>query len=106
MKGFSLKFYTYECQKYNGLLVHEWLLEFAKKNKVQGGSAFRAIAGYGRHGIMHEEHFLELASNVPIEVVFILTEEKTEEFLKLLEVESLDLFYTKELIEYGALKSK
>ena len=37
------------------------VLEQAKKQGVRGGSAFRAIAGFGRHGILHEEHFFELA---------------------------------------------
>ena len=62
MKGICLKFYTYELQKHQGVLLFEWLLEFAKKNGIRGGSAFRALAGFGRHGVMHAEHFFELAS--------------------------------------------
>ena len=103
MKGVCLKFYMNEHQKHSGMLIHEWLLEFAKKNEIHGGSVFRAIAGYGRHGIMHEEHFFELASAVPIEVVFIMTENETKRFLDLLRTEVLDLIYVKFPIEYGAL---
>ena len=31
------------------------------------GSAFRAIAGFGRHGVLHEQHFYELAGDLAIE---------------------------------------
>jgi len=106
MKGICLRFYTHENQKHSGVLLYEWLLEFAKKNKIQGGSAFRGIAGFGRHGILHEEHFFELASNVPVEIVFILSEKEAENFLDLLKVEIVDLIYTKTSIEYGVLNNK
>ena len=40
---------------------------------VHGGSAFRAIAGFGRHGHMHEETFFELAGELAVKVEFIWT---------------------------------
>lgn len=103
MKGVCLKFYTYEFQKHHGVLLYEWLLEFAKKNEIHGGSAFRGLAGFGRHGVMHEEHFFELASDVPVEVEFIISEKEIAKFLELLKEEKIDLFYTKSEIEYGSL---
>lgn len=105
MKGFSLKFYAYEFQKHNGILMYEWLLEFAKKNGIHGGSAFRGIAGFGRKGAMHEEHFFELASDVPVEVSFIIPENEMNRFLELLKNEKTDLFFTKSEIEYGTLSN-
>ena len=100
--------HTYEYQKHrNGTLLYEWILEFAKHNKIHGGSAFRGIAGFGRHDVLHEEHFFELASNVPIELVFIMSEPEAEKFLKLLkDVQIPDLLYVKTPIEYGALNDK
>lgn len=106
MKGVCLRFYTYENQKHGTMLLFEWLLEFAKKNKIPGGSAFRGIAGYGRHGILHEEHFFELASNVPIEVVFVMSLQEAESFLDLLRKEALHLFYAKTPVEYGVLNEE
>lgn len=105
MKGVCLKFYTYESQKHKGMLLYEWLLEFAQKNKIRGGSAFRGVAGYGRHGVLHEEHFFELASDVPIEVVFILSEMEEISFLNLLKEEISGLFYVKAPVEYGILNA-
>ena len=103
MKGIYLKFYTYEFQKHHGVLLFEWLLEFAKKNGIRGGSAFRALAGFGRHGVMHEEHFFELASDVPVEVQFIISEKEVDLLLDLLKKEKINLFYTKAEIEFGNL---
>lgn len=105
MKGICLKFYTYEFQKHRGMLLYEWLLEFAKRNGIHGGSAFRAIAGFGRHGVMHEEHFFELASDVPIEVKFVISEKESIRLFDLLKNEEVDLFYMKSEVEYGSLKT-
>lgn len=106
MKGVCLKFYTYELQKHQDILLYEWLLEFAKDNGIDGGSVFRAIAGFGRHGVMHQQHFFELAANVPVEVNFFLQEEEAIRFLGLLKNEKIDIFYTKSNIEYGIINNK
>ena len=59
-KGSYLKFYVQEKRRLHGKLAYEWLLEQAKGLGIQGGSAFRAVAGFGRHGVLHEEvHFLQ-----------------------------------------------
>ena len=66
MKSTVLRFYMHENRKLHGRLLYEWLLEHAKKMGIHGGSAFRAIAGYGRHGVLHEQHFFELAGDLPV----------------------------------------
>jgi PII-like signaling protein len=103
MKGFQLTFYTHENRQHKGILLYEWLLERAKKFAVPGGSVFQASAGFGRHGIIHEEHFFELAANVPVIVTFILDEEKCADFIQLVEQENLSIFFTKIPLEYGVL---
>src|SRR4026208_439796 len=59
----------------------------------RGGSAFRAIAGFGRHHTMHEAHFIELAGLQPIEVEFIVTDKEGEDLLDLIRREKVRLFY-------------
>jgi uncharacterized protein len=103
MQGVYLKFYVTEQRRHHGILAYEWLLEEAKRLGLHGGSAFRAIAGYGRHGRMHEEHFLELAGNVPVEVGFALTEEDAQRFIAHLAGEQLQLFYIKLPLEMGVV---
>jgi PII-like signaling protein len=101
MKGIHLRFYTYENRKHHGLPVYEWLLEQARKRGVHGGSAFRAIAGYGREGRLHEQTFFELAGEVPVLVEFVVTSQEADQLLALVAAEKLDLFYTRLATEYG-----
>ena len=106
MKGTYLRFYMHENRKHHGILLYEWLLETAKKAGVHGGSAFRAIAGYGRHGILHEQHFFELAGDLTIEVEFLLADEQADSFLDVLRGEKVRLFYAKTSAEYGMIEGK
>jgi PII-like signaling protein len=101
MQGVYLKFYVQESRRHHGILAYEWLLEAAKKLGVDGGSAFRAIAGFGRHGKLHEEHFFELAGDVSVEVGFALTEEQAQQLLANLAGEKLRMFYIKLPLEMG-----
>ena len=103
MQGIFLKFYVSEYREHNGILLFEWLLERAKKIGIHGGTAVRAIAGFGRHGILHEETLLELTSDLPVEVGFVLSEEESRRFMDLLQAENIDLFYVRFPVEYGFL---
>jgi uncharacterized protein len=103
MKGVSLRFYMNEFQKHNGILMYEWLLETAKKQGVKGGSVFKAIAGYGRNGILHEEHFFELASNVSVEVLFFLSKKEAIELVNVIKKEISQLFYSLSEIDFGTV---
>lgn len=103
MQGIFLKFYVSEYREHNGIILFEWLLERAKKIGIHGGTAVRAVAGFGRHGILHEETFLELSADLPVEVSFVLSEEETRRFTDLLQAENIDLFYVKFPVEYGFL---
>lgn len=101
MKGVHLRFYTYENRKHHGLLVYEWLLQQARKLGIHGGSAFRAMAGFGRHGKLHEQHFFELAGEEPVLIEFIAGTEEADRLLELLAAEGLGLFYVRSAVEYG-----
>ena len=103
MQGVYLKFYVLEGRRHRGMLAYEWLLEQAKKLGLSGGSAFRAIAGFGRHGVLHEEHFFELAGDLPVEVGFVLTEEEAQRFLAHLGNEELRLVYVKLPLVHGVV---
>jgi len=103
MQGVYLKFYVQEKRQHHSILAYEWLLETAKKLGIHGGSAFRAIAGYGRHGRLHEEHFFELAGDLPVEVGFALTEHEAQSLLAHLAGEKLKLFYIKVPLEMGVV---
>lgn len=103
MQGVHLKFYVQENRRHHGILAYEWLLQEAKRLGLHGGSAFRAIAGFGRHGRLHEEHFFELAGDLSVEVSFALTEEEAGQLLAHLAGEQLKLFYLKLPLEMGVV---
>jgi len=105
MRGTYLRFYVHEGQKHGGLLLYEWLLERAKKSGIPGGSAFRALAGFGRHGVFHEAHFFELAGDLPVEVEFLLSDEQAERLLETLRREHVNLFYAKAPAEFGVIEA-
>ena len=101
MNAIHLRFYTYETRKHGSISIYEWLLERARKQGIQGGSAFRAMAGFGRHGTLHEQHFFELSGDVPVMVEFLVSEDEARTFLALLRDEKLDLFYSRTAAQCG-----
>lgn len=103
MNGVLLRFYVHENRKHRHILLYEWLLEQAKKLGIHGGSAFRAIAGYGRHGVLHEEHFFELAGDLTVEIDFAVTEAEATALLDVIEREGVAMFYVRMPIEFGTI---
>lgn len=99
--GIHLRIYTYEGRKIHGELQYEWLLEQARSIGIHGGSAFRAIAGYGRHGQLHEQGFFELAGEQPVLVEFIADEDDCQALLNRIRQEGLVLFHAMIPVEYG-----
>ena len=106
MKGTCLKFYVHEHRKHHGILLYEWLLERARKMGIHGGSAFRAIAGFGRHGVLHEDHFFELAGNLPVEVAFVVSDDEAARLLELVRQEKIRVFYVLTPAEFDVVNGE
>jgi PII-like signaling protein len=103
VNGTLLRFYLHENRRHGHILLYEWLLERAKATGIHGGSAFRAIAGFGRHGILHEEHFFELAADMTVEVEFVVTDTEATQLLELVRREKISVFYTRVAAEFGTI---
>jgi uncharacterized protein len=103
MDGSFLRFYVHEDHRHHGHLVWEWLLEQASKMDIRGGSAFRAMAGFGRHHMLHEASFYELAGTLTVEVEFIVTDEEFHKLLELLRKEKIRLFYAQTPARFGVI---
>lgn len=97
----QLTFYVTEKQLHAGEPLYEWLLEEAKELGVHGGSAFRAIAGFGRHGRLREETFFELAGELAVKVEFILDDNLAEQLLRRVHAQSLNIFYVRGKVDSG-----
>jgi PII-like signaling protein len=106
MNGTLLRFYVHENRKYRRMLLYEYLLEQAKRLGIHGGSAFRAIAGFGRHGILHEEHFFELAGELTVEIDFAVTDEDADRLLDFIRAERISVFYVRMPIEFGVIEGR
>ena len=99
--GVLLRIFMLEGQRHHGELLYDWLLRHARAMGITGGAAFREIAGYGRHQRLHEQFFFELAGDLPVEVVFAMTQSDSQKFLDLLARENLSLFYISSPCEFG-----
>lgn len=93
MQGQFCRFYVHENDRHGGQLLWEWLLEQANRLGIRGGSAFKAMAGFGAHRVLHEQRFFELAGALAVEVEFIVTEAEAESLLALVRREGVNAFY-------------
>ncbi len=96
-----LSFYISEKQHHSDMLLYEWLLEEARDMGVHGGSAFRAIAGFGRHGRMHEDTFFELAGELAVKVEFVLDDVTAERLIDKIRQLRLNVYYLKQRVDDG-----
>lgn len=103
MNGSFLRFYVHEDQRLHRVLLWEWLLQQANRLGIRGGSAFRAMAGFGSRHVLHEDHFFELAGTLSVEVEFIVTDDEAEQLLDLLRRESVRVFYSRIPATFGVI---
>jgi uncharacterized protein len=103
MNGSFLRFYVHEGHRHDHHLVWEWLMQQANKLGIRGGSAFKAMAGYGRHHVLHEARFFELAGSLTVEVEFIVTQPEAQRLLDLLHREKVRVFYVVTPATFGVI---
>jgi uncharacterized protein len=103
MEGSFLRVYMHEGERHHGQPAWEWLLEQANALGIRGGSAFKAMAGFGRHHRLNEAKFFELAGSLAIEVEFIATDQEAQQLLALIHREKMPLFYTHMPARFGVV---
>jgi uncharacterized protein len=103
MQGSFFRFYVHENHRHHGRLVWEWLLEQANRRGIRGGSAFKAVAGFGRHHVVHENTFFELAGSLTVEIEFIVTDQEAQDLLALLREHKVRLFYAQVPALFGVI---
>ncbi len=95
MNAVAIRFYVHHTRRHGKALLFEWLLERAQNIGIHGGSAFQAIAGFGRHGIIHEQRFFEVAADLPVMVEFIVTPAEADQLLELVRNEKIHTLCTR-----------
>lgn len=68
MEGCLLRVYLHESQRCHRRLAWEWLLDQANQMGIRGGSAFKAMGGFGHHHHLQEAKFYELAGDLGVMV--------------------------------------
>jgi uncharacterized protein len=92
MQTVCIRFFVAEGMKHHHLPIHEWLFGEAAALGIPGGTAFRAAAGYGRHGL-HEDSFFELAGKLPETVEFFAEADRVEALVSRVGAAGLRLVY-------------
>ena len=93
MQGSFLRFYVHEGQRHRHDVVWEWLLIHANKLGIRGGSAFRAMKGFGRHHKLTEDGLFDFSGSAVIEIEFIVTDQEAQQLFDLIHKERIFLFY-------------
>lgn len=105
MQGSLLHFYVHEKDRIDGQPAWQWLLQEANQLQLPGGSAFRAMAGFGRHHVMRANHFFELAGTQAIELEFIATDADARALMDIVREKQADIFFVRMPVEFGTLSS-
>jgi hypothetical protein len=100
MNAVCLQVFVSEASRHRSKLTYEWLLDAAQELGIAGGSAFRAVAGFGRHG-RHDAGFFELAGELPVVVEFFVDAAMADQLLKRIAEADLKLFYARLPAETG-----
>lgn len=100
MNTICLQVFVSEANRHHGKLTYEWLLDTAQSLGIAGGSAFRALAGFGRHG-RHDDGFFELAGKLPVVVEFFVDTAMADRLLLTITEAGLKLVYAKLPAEIG-----
>ncbi len=95
-----LQIFVSEASRLHGKLTYEWLLDVAQGLGIEGGSAFRALAGFGRHR-RHDEGFFELAGELPVVVEFFVQADMADRMLQAVAEAGLRLVYARLPAEIG-----
>lgn len=100
MNTVCLQVFVSEASRHRGKPAYEWLLDTAKAQGIGGGSAFRALAGFGRHG-RRDAGFFELAGELPVVVEFFIEAAQADRLLEAIAAAELKLVYARLPAEIG-----
>lgn len=83
--GKLLRIFIGESDRHEGLPLYEWIVRQARENGLAGATVLRGLEGYGAHSRLHKAKILRLASDLPLVVEIVDTEEKIQAFLPLID---------------------
>jgi PII-like signaling protein len=79
--GTLLRIFIGESDKHQGLPLYEWIVRKAREQGLAGATVLRGLEGFGAHSRLHTAKILRLATDLPIVVEIVDTEENIQAFL-------------------------
>jgi len=94
-----LRIYTGESDKHEGRLLHEIILEEARRRGLAGATVLRGLAGYGANSRVHTATILRLSEDLPLIVEIVDVPEHIEAFLPFLDTVMKEGLVTREAVD-------
>ena len=82
--GQLLRIFIKEDTKCERILLYEWIVKEARKQKLAGATVFRGFEGFGEHLHMHSNKILSISQGLPITIEIVDEKKKIQEFLHFL----------------------
>jgi len=66
-----LRIYIGESDRLGGRLLHEAIVDEARRRGMAGATAMRGLLGFGANSLVHTAKILRLSEDLPMVVVFV-----------------------------------
>ena len=79
--GTLLRIFVGESDKHQGSPLYEWIVRKAREQGLAGATVLRGLEGFGAHSRLHTAKILRLATDLPIVIEIVDTEDNIQAFL-------------------------
>jgi PII-like signaling protein len=100
-----LRVFIGERDQWEGVPLHEAIVNEARKLGMAGATAIKGFLGFGRHSRIHTAKLLDLSEDLPIVVEIVDTEERIQKLLPKLDKMVTDGLVTMEKVHVVMYRS-
>ena len=83
--GTLLRIFVGESDKHQGSPLYEWIVRKAREQGLAGATVLRGLEGFGAHSRLHTAKILRLATDLPIVIEIVDTEDNIQAFLPVID---------------------
>jgi PII-like signaling protein len=81
--GKLVRVHISEAEKHDGRFLYEAIVDLCRVHRIAGATVFRGVEGFGDTAPIHRPHLI--ATDAPLSVVIVDSDEKIKNFLPALE---------------------
>jgi uncharacterized protein len=85
-----LRIFIGESDTYHGKEFYEYIVGQLRKHHFSGVTVIRGIQGFGQKSLIHNANILDLSTDLPIIIEVVDTEERIEQFKKMIDEMELE----------------